>query len=74
MSKELQGKNQPGKNVGELYAEVNGAGSFTIIDRLLSSFTELESAIASAKSTLRAKDNVPEEVFERLGSYDGILA
>ncbi len=44
-----------------------------IIDRLFSSFSELETAIAGAKKTLEQKENVPDEVFERLGSYDSIL-
>jgi hypothetical protein len=48
--------------------------SMDIIERLFSSFSELETAIESAKQTLLKKENVPEEVFERLGSYDGILA
>lgn len=45
-----------------------------IIERLFSSFSELETAIAGAKKTLQQKENVPSEVFERLGSYDTILA
>lgn len=46
----------------------------TIINRLFSSFTDLESAIESAKKTLRSKDHVPAEILARLDSYDGILA
>ena len=45
-----------------------------IIERLFSSFADLESAIKSAKSTLENKESVPREVIERLSSYDGILA
>jgi hypothetical protein len=45
-----------------------------IIDRLFSSFADLEQAIQSAKTTLSKKQSVPSEVIERLNSYDGILA
>ena len=48
--------------------------SSTIIERLFSSFSDLEQAIASAKATLASKESVPGEVFQRLNSYDGILA
>lgn len=44
-----------------------------IISRLFSSFTELETAINGARATLEEKESVPEEVIERLNSYDGIL-
>jgi hypothetical protein len=44
-----------------------------IIDRLFSSFADLEQAIESAKQTLARKENVPQEIIERLNSYDGIL-
>jgi hypothetical protein len=44
-----------------------------IIDRLFSSFTDLEQAIESAKVTLSKKETVPPEILERLRSYDGIL-
>lgn len=44
-----------------------------IINRLFASFSELEQAIESAKATLVKKGNVPEEIMERLKSYDGIL-
>lgn len=44
-----------------------------IIERLYSSFSELEQAINSARKTLSEKDFVPKEVIERLSSYDGIL-
>lgn len=45
-----------------------------IIDRLFASFTELEEAIRSARVTLSEKSVVPDEVMERLKSYDKILA
>ena len=47
--------------------------SDNIIDRLFASFSELETAIESAKKTLAAKKSVPTEVINRLNSYDGIL-
>ncbi len=45
-----------------------------IIDRLFSSFTELETAINSAKTTLAKKQSIPPEITQRINSYDGILA
>lgn len=48
--------------------------SNSIVSRLFSSFTDLEQAIESAKTTLAERDAVPSEVVERLQSYDGILA
>jgi hypothetical protein len=45
-----------------------------IIDRLYNSFTELETAINSARKTLAERETVPEGVMERLRSYDDILA
>ncbi len=45
-----------------------------IVERLFTSFTELETAIHSAKNTLKSKESVPSEIIERLDSYDGILA
>lgn len=45
-----------------------------IIDRLFSSFTDLEKAIDSAKVTLAKKESVPAEIMTRLKSYDTILA
>ena len=45
-----------------------------IIDKLLSSFTELEQAIVGAKAALMERGRVPGEILERLDSYDGILA
>ena len=44
-----------------------------IIEKLFGSFSELEQAINQAKSTLAEKDAIPEEIMERLDSYDGIL-
>jgi len=44
-----------------------------IIARLFTSFAELEESIENAKSALMTKGDVPETVFVRLGSYDGIL-
>ncbi|MBX7144654.1 MAG: hypothetical protein K1X79_09405 [Oligoflexia bacterium] len=46
----------------------------TIIERLFSSFSDLEKAIVSARSTLAKKGSVPSDIMERLNSYDGILA
>lgn len=45
-----------------------------IVERLFNSFTDLETAIESAKETLKKKESVPQEVIERLNSYDSILA
>ena len=45
-----------------------------MIKRLLNSFSELESAIESARTTLNDKGTVPPAVFERLNSYHTILA
>lgn len=45
-----------------------------IIERLYASFSDLETAIESAKHTLAQKENVPPEIVKRLQSYDGILA
>ena len=44
-----------------------------IIDKLFSSFADLEKAIESAKDTLKKRDSVPHEIIDRLNSYDGIL-
>lgn len=44
-----------------------------IVERLFQSFVDLESAIDSAKNTLKNKESVPREIVERLNSYDGIL-
>jgi len=49
-------------------------GNNNIINRLFSSFSELEQAIISARDTLATKESVPREVLERLSSYDGILS
>lgn len=44
-----------------------------IIDRLFSSFGDLERAIDGAKVTLEKKGAIPQEILERLRSYDSIL-
>lgn len=44
-----------------------------IVSRLFASFTDLESAIESAKKTLAQKEAIPEEIVKRLNSYDTIL-
>jgi len=45
-----------------------------IIERLFSSFTELEGAIGKARQTLKTRDTVAPSVVRRLESYDTILA
>lgn len=45
-----------------------------IIDRLFSSFTDLEKAIKSARGTLEKRGTVSPEILTRLDSYDDILA
>lgn len=45
-----------------------------IIERLFSSFSDLERAIESAKKTLAQREAIPTEIVERLRSYDGILS
>ena len=44
-----------------------------IIERLFSSFEELEQAIESAKSNLQLKGCATDEILVRLGNYDDIL-
>lgn len=44
-----------------------------IIERLFESFSELEIAIESAKKTLEKREVIPQEILERLNSYDDIL-
>lgn len=44
-----------------------------IVERLFSSFNDLEKAITSAKRTLASKQSISPEIIERLNSYDGIL-
>ena len=45
-----------------------------IVDRLFSSFIDLEKAIDSARKSLeKSSSAVPAEVFERLDSYGGII-
>lgn len=60
-------------NVGAFF---NGGNvmSNNIIDRLFSSFTELEDAIQSAQKSLEERGGIPESIKERLKSYDTILA
>ncbi len=48
--------------------------STNIIERLFTSFADLEKAIISAKGSLEKKRNIPDGVTERLKSYDSILA
>ncbi len=45
-----------------------------IIDKLFTSFTDLETAIMSAKTSLSKKQNIPQGIMDRIQSYDGILA
>jgi hypothetical protein len=45
-----------------------------IIERLFSSFTELESAITKARTTLQSRDTISPTVVRRLESYDTILS
>lgn len=45
-----------------------------IVERLFASFTDLETAIESAKTTLQKRGTIPEEVIQRLDSYDSILS
>ena len=44
-----------------------------VVGRLMSSFDDLENAIQGAKRSLSQKSDIPESVFERLDSYQGIL-
>lgn len=44
-----------------------------IIEKLFSSFKDLEGAIESAKCTLAKRESVPPEIMARLNSYDTIL-
>lgn len=46
----------------------------TIIERLFSSFSDLERAILSAKTSLSKKQNLPQGIVDRIQSYDSILA
>ena len=41
---------------------------------MFQSFVDLEKAISGARDTLSRKENVPSHVFERLDSYDQIIA
>jgi hypothetical protein len=49
-------------------------GSSSIIEKLFTSFTDLEKAIEGAKKTLESRSNTPPEIMTRLNSYDGILS
>jgi len=53
--------------------ESNNTQSPNIIERLFTSFSDLEDSINNAKATLAAKGEIPEHVVERLSSYDSIL-
>ena len=44
-----------------------------IITRLFESFGELERAISSAKMTLASKEKPPQDLLDRIGSYEQIL-
>jgi predicted short-subunit dehydrogenase-like oxidoreductase (DUF2520 family) len=44
-----------------------------IIERLFTSFSDLEKAIESARHSLGRKGDIPEEIIQRLASYDTIL-
>lgn len=44
-----------------------------VITRLFQSFGELERAIASAKQALEGKQTPPQELLERIDSYEQIL-
>jgi hypothetical protein len=44
-----------------------------IIDKLFTSFEELEVAIEGAKTTLAKRQSISPEILARLNSYDGIL-
>ena len=46
----------------------------SIVSRLYQSFADLERAIRGARETLSQKESVPGHVFERLDSYDQIIA
>jgi hypothetical protein len=48
--------------------------SSSIVERLYRSFADLEAAISGARETLRLKTDVPADVFQRLDSYDEIIA
>ena len=45
-----------------------------LIERLMSSFGDLERAISRARAELARTGRVPGEVFDRLDSYDDIIA
>lgn len=45
-----------------------------IVGRLYNSFSELERAIVDARATLAKRGEVPEYIFDRLATYDQIIA
>lgn len=45
----------------------------SVVGRLMNSFDDLEHAIHGARASLSRKDDVPQSVFDRLDSYQGIL-
>lgn len=53
--------------------ESKNSQSPNIIERLFTSFSDLEDSINNAKITLAAKGEIPSHVVERLSSYDSIL-
>lgn len=44
-----------------------------LIQRLFESFTDLEKAIQSAKKTLEQRNDSPNEILDRIASYETIL-
>lgn len=44
-----------------------------IVNKLFDSFVQLERAITSAKSTLERKEDVPQEIVDRISYYEEIL-
>lgn len=44
-----------------------------ILQKLFASFSELEKAISSARNSLSNRESVPNQIFERLNTYDSIL-
>ena len=52
----------------------NQGSQNSIVTKLFSSFTDLETAIESAKDTLKKRGTIPDEVLQRLESYDTIIS
>ena len=48
--------------------------SYALIDKLLSSFDELERCIALTKEVLSKKKGIPENVIQRVNKYSEIVA